>query len=288
MEEMSIRIGDAEIKIYYTRKDFSYRNVWDESVHFHIYNEIHLIKSGNVSLIADKTRLNLKSGDVFFLSPNVSHYTEGHNDELSVYSLLFNIVKVYDKDKIADGFSEFSHYNGILKANKGCMVINNPKLIDIFGEIGECGEAQEKTHIIKILFALFFVEFFRSLGKNKNVKNFQAAEDYESTEGVRQKRIIEDFFQNRYDGKVTINDLADELFLSASQTGRIVKKIFGMSFKRVLLKQRIENACMLIDKSDMSFDSVAEKSGYSSYNGFFFAFKKYTGLTPEEYKKKRP
>ncbi|MBQ6923000.1 MAG: helix-turn-helix transcriptional regulator, partial [Clostridia bacterium] len=97
----------------------------------------------------------------------------------------------------------------------------------------------------------------------------------------------EEFFYNRYKERVTINDLAKSLYLSVSQTARVVRRVFGMSFKEVLLKQRIENAVMLIEKGNLSFDEIALDSGYNSYNGFFSAFKKYTGQTPEEYKKKR-
>ena len=287
MEEISIRIGDAEIKIFCFSKDFSYRKEWDSSAHFHVYHEIHLIKSGYVSLVADKTHLDIKSGDVCLLSPQVNHYTEEYSDDLLMFSILFNMTKLYDKSKNADDFSEFSYYSGILESNKGCTIVNRAKIFDIFEEINACGKSKEKSHIVKILFALFFVEFFDGLKKNQNNKNFEITDGYESDEVARQKHITEGFFQWKYTERITIKDLADELNLSVSQTGRIVKKFFGMGFKKVLLKQRIESACMLINKSNMSLGTIAEKSGYLSYNGFFFAFKTYTGMTPEEYKNRR-
>ena len=42
---------------------------------------------------------------------------------------------------------------------------------------------------------------------------------------------------------------------------------------------------MLVRQGGMKFGDVSLACGYNSYNGFLEAFKKYTGKTPEEYKK---
>ena len=57
-----------------------------------------------------------------------------------------------------------------------------------------------------------------------------------------------------------------------------------MSFRQVLIKQRMEHACMLINQGSSNFIQIAISCGYNTYNGFLTAFKKYIGKTPEEYK----
>jgi two-component system response regulator YesN len=47
---------------------------------------------------------------------------------------------------------------------------------------------------------------------------------------------------------------------------------------------RMKSAKELLSDSDIEIRSVAEKVGYQSYNGFYLAFKRAVGMTPEEYR----
>ena len=68
-------------------------------------------------------------------------------------------------------------------------------------------------------------------------------------------------------------------------THRVVKKVFNGGYKKTLMKQRIEHACMLIKQQTFTLSEIAYRCGYISYNGFLAAFKGYTGKTPKEYEK---
>ena len=52
------------------------------------------------------------------------------------------------------------------------------------------------------------------------------------------------------------------------------------------MSSRIKDALSLIDDGYLkrnTLESLAYKTGFSSYNPFFSAFKKITGLSPQEY-----
>ena len=100
-----------------------------------------------------------------------------------------------------------------------------------------------------------------------------------------QRKIVENFFQLHYAEQVSINDLAKELCLSIPQTHRTVKKVFGVGFKKTLLRQRMEHALMLIKQAKNSINEIAFLCGYTSYNGFLAAFRAHFGKTPKEYQK---
>ena len=108
---------------------------------------------------------------------------------------------------------------------------------------------------------------------------------YGNENSFRQRKLIEEFFQTRYCEDVGIDSLARSLCLSVPQTHRVVKKIFGESFQKILVKQRMEHACMLIKQKTFSLTEIAYRCGYTSYNGFLSAFKNYMGKTPKEYEK---
>ena len=107
----------------------------------------------------------------------------------------------------------------------------------------------------------------------------------ENENSARQRKNVEEFFQKRYHEEISIEDLAKDLCLSVPHTHRIVKKVFDEGFKKTLIKQRIEHACMLIKQRDLPLTEIATRCGYTSYNGFLSAFKNYMGKTPKEYEK---
>lgn len=91
------------------------------------------------------------------------------------------------------------------------------------------------------------------------------------------KYIISEFFSLNYNKNITVADLAKELSLSSVQAQRIIKKHTGKTFGENLLEYRMTVANNLIETTDMTMEDVAAYVGYSSYSGFWKAYKKYTG-----------
>ncbi|MBQ6979529.1 MAG: helix-turn-helix domain-containing protein [Clostridia bacterium] len=288
MEELTTKIGDAKLSVYYSEKGFPLKNIWSELTHFHAYHEIHIILDGEATVEINGKPVIVKKGDTLVLCPKVSHYTVKSTENILRFGFLFDFLTSGEsKDKIG-GFSEYDYYKNVLKSIKEYIVIRNDKIIATLKRMLEVGDFAEKRHVTEILFSLLWTDILEEVRKNIDNKKSDYKDLEHSIATDKDYKIhAEEFFYNRYKERVTINDLAKSLYLSVSQTARVVRRVFGMSFKEVLLKQRIENAVMLIEKGNLSFDEIALDSGYNSYNGFFSAFKKYTGQTPEEYKKKR-
>ena len=57
------------------------------------------------------------------------------------------------------------------------------------------------------------------------------------------------------------------------------------TLKKILTKQRIEHACTLIKSKNKNLEEISYLCGYTSYNGFLSAFKKFTGKSPKVYEK---
>ncbi len=92
--------------------------------------------------------------------------------------------------------------------------------------------------------------------------------------------IIEDFFSKRYNSNPTLDDLARELMLSPKQTEREVKRITGNAFATKLAKRKINAAFILSQTTNLPLTKISELIGYSSYSGFYKAYKKYSGIPP--------
>jgi AraC-like DNA-binding protein len=60
----------------------------------------------------------------------------------------------------------------------------------------------------------------------------------------------------------------------------------GVSFSALLTEARHEAAMRLLRRSTLSLDAIAERLGYSTAPNFIRAFRRWSGQTPTEYRRK--
>ena len=75
--------------------------------------------------------------------------------------------------------------------------------------------------------------------------------------------------------------------VTPSHLSNLFKKETGNNFSSYLTDVRMQAAGKLLKSPDMLIYEVAEKTGYSNGGYFGKAFKKYWGVSPEEYKKEK-
>lgn len=88
------------------------------------------------------------------------------------------------------------------------------------------------------------------------------------------------------DGDLSRNKIAGEMYLNPDYMGRLLKKETGLSLSEYIGKKKVMVASVLLQTSDVSIGDVALRVGFQELSYFFKVFKKETGLTPKEYRKK--
>jgi YesN/AraC family two-component response regulator len=88
--------------------------------------------------------------------------------------------------------------------------------------------------------------------------------------------------------KFTLNDLALELEITSHQLSEYLNQERKTSFAQLLNKYRISEAKkLLIENKEDTILSIAYQVGYQNKSTFNDIFKKETGLTPSEFRKKK-
>lgn len=96
-----------------------------------------------------------------------------------------------------------------------------------------------------------------------------------------------DYIKEVFDtDKFTIFEIAERFELSEREVGAIVKKITGMPYKEFIIHLRIERAKALLAEDSYNVAQTGEAVGYNNIPYFIKLFRKNTGYTPGEYKKK--
>lgn len=89
---------------------------------------------------------------------------------------------------------------------------------------------------------------------------------------------------------LTLNEVAKELDLSKSHLSRIINSELNTSFTDYLNSLRVEQSKKYIENSEFqkyTLVAIGLEAGFNSKSTFNKAFKKNTGITPSEYKKKK-
>jgi YesN/AraC family two-component response regulator len=91
---------------------------------------------------------------------------------------------------------------------------------------------------------------------------------------------------NHYNEAITLQKVAEHINVSAEHLSREFTKKNDCSFIQYLTNIRIEKAIGYLGKTNLNVAEIAEKVGYASADYLSRAFKKYSGLTLSEYRKK--
>lgn len=97
---------------------------------------------------------------------------------------------------------------------------------------------------------------------------------------------IKDIIHRRYQEQLTVNDISREIFFSAIHANNIFKRETGMTIFDYLTEYRIEKAKELLKDSLSRIYLVAQQVGYANKSHFCLVFRKYTGISPTEFKNK--
>lgn len=93
-----------------------------------------------------------------------------------------------------------------------------------------------------------------------------------------------DYIHEHYNEQVTLNEVAENIYVSTFYISRMFKKELGISFVDYLNDVRIEKAKELLKDVKYKTYEVAELVGIPDPHYFSKIFKKYAGMTPSEYK----
>ncbi len=123
---------------------------------------------------------------------------------------------------------------------------------------------------------------------SQQFRNYLLAVADTSDESVTLSDRATEFIYAHFCEPIALSDVAEKLGVTPAYLSSVFHTVKGESYSKFLLKLRMERAALLLETcQDTKIYTIAKQIGYASSKHFISVFKKFYGLTPNEYREKK-
>ena len=252
--------------------------------HAHDNYELQYIAENNVEILVDNSRkLTLQEGDLLLLPPHMYHKTCADSPSYKVYCINFSVLPSQNLTP-EDKSQEINIREQVLSSLKQEIVFRNDDIQHFIRKIFESNkEKSALTLKNKLYLNVIFEEIVTHLNK-QDIYTSPEPQIGDATYQINMQRkwTIETYVSHFYMYRNHTENLSQVLCLSPRQASRVIKELMGCTLQELILTQRMIVAMEAIKFSDMSLIQISDMLGYSTYYGFYTAFCKYYGFSPEQ------
>ena len=96
--------------------------------------------------------------------------------------------------------------------------------------------------------------------------------------------MIDSFFDRLVDGSVPMKELCDRVHLGPSQLNRVIRELYGTTFKQRIIDVRLAYIQYYLKYSDLSMQQIAHRTGFADGSQLSVFFREHCGLSPTKYR----
>jgi len=258
------------------------RVVTEDKYHNHDFLEIAFVLSGTGRYHIENEVYEVREGDLLIFNPGVRHQAmngEGANMSTTEFFVGFTDIQVKGCEPnylpVPDGGS-IIHTTGELRQKlfKICSAME--------AENSVCRQGRYfmlKSYLMQILLLVL----------REQCEPLSALKGY-AFESANKKYVVEqivNYFEDHYSEKISLDQIAENMYLSPFYISKIFKSETGEAPIRHLIKIRLEKAKEILESgASGSIQEVAAAVGYEDAYHFSKLFKKHYGVSPSQTKKR--
>ncbi|WP_207535219.1 AraC family transcriptional regulator [Desertivirga arenae] len=256
--------------------------------HYHPELELHyIIRGEGVRFIGDNIS-NFSPGEIVLLGENLPHtwrckeeYFQ-NNPEMEVEAMVLHFLPDC-LGKFLWTLPEAYMIPKLYEKAKSGLIIQGPakeKIIQLMYS------ALDATNMDRIIILLSILKTLAESDDHKTIVNGQSA-FYQSNESdtLRLNKVC-NYTLAHYKKDITLEEIAAISNLSVTSFCRYFKLMTKKTYYDFLIEIRISHACRSLIEDKLPTEVICFDCGFNNVSNFYRHFKKVTGITPLEYKRK--
>ncbi len=259
-------------------------------MHSHPYFEILACIDGEYDIkLLDREDVRMVPGTMCLLPPETYHSCNAVGGNILQLALRFRYTRQKSSGSRNDEpTSLFEACDRVMQS------LDSPRILPDVGPLcgmlcdirGEMQKQQIGSGVCaQLLIAQFFIRLIRRLDRQEMSANITASRIPDDDDREVRYQKIENYLSKNAGIAVTEEDMARELGLSSRQLSRVLRSIYGMSFREKVIETRLHRAVGLLTHTDCPIEKVASSVGYTTPSGFYVAFRKQFGMSAGEYRR---
>lgn len=249
------------------------------TLHFHNFLEIGYCYEGTGKVILDEQNHPFKPGMFSIIPPHFPHTTNSDPGTESYWEWMYFDIEhylntIYNNDTAYVQKLLTSIYRRALLLEGEKNVVLDNVILNIIREMRNKGMYYQES--VKGFIQVFIVELLKLDDHAEKVKK--------TKEKTAQVFNALDYVEENFSKEIKIAQLANACNMSESHFRRIFLESMNMKPVDYINLIRVQKACELIKKSQISMEDVAHKVGFITVSTFNRNFKKLMGVCPYQWK----
>lgn len=248
----------------------------------HTHYELLHIAVGRMDMYFEDMCLPLEGGGIVLIPPGVCHKAETVTDELVYQNAQFYYKRL--DSPVCAGL--YRYFDALLSGNGVICLTATDAVQAQFHDLAALGRRDSAYE--SLLFMARFAALMLAIGDELSPipKNFCTERVVVDNNALNIRYEISTYLNHCYKRNPSLGELAAGLHMSERQAARQIREMYGKSFMEYVTQMRMLSARHELLHTEYSVCEIAEHVGYPSIKNFFYAFKKYYGSTPEQYRKR--
>lgn len=249
----------------------------------HDFWEIIYADKKDFYVVKDGEKALLKQGEMVFIKPNQIHRVECLGEEANIFIISFDCRSesmnfFNDKQYRVPDKYRYLLQNVMSEATETFKIpdfdpdLNKLELKDTPNLGGE--------QVLKNQLELLLIYMLREANNKSYPQEFFVSK-VSSSNDLQDEIVC--FLSSRLYDNLSLDDLCAKLHYGKTRLCSFFKQKTGMSIYQTYLKLKIDEAKKLIRRG-LTFAEISNKLYFDSVSHFSLVFKRYTGMTPREYK----
>lgn len=248
------------------------------SLHHHDFYECYLFISGDVTYLIEGKTYYLKPGDIILINSKELHQAIVNNKDATYERIVLwmnrNFLKeLSSKETDLTLCFEGEDKKNVLRADfdtqKNVRLLLN-KILNLQNYKGIGHELIYKAYIVELMV------YINNIAFNNKEKLMVDIKKSNIIDGVI------DYINDHLEEDITVDELAEQVYLSKFHLSREFKKHTGTTIHRYIVQKKLIKAKELILHNIPVID-VYKQCGFGDYSNFFRTFKNEYGITPKQF-----